>query len=94
MGFLQSARQRLGSAAHSIGKHAATAGKAALTAAAVAGAAYHAYQTHGEVQTRRGATHSAHGGGGLGGFLGAIPGTASLELLREAQAERRMGVRR
>ena len=94
MGFVQDARQRLGSAAHSIGKHAATAGKVALTAAAVAGAAYHAHQTHGQVQTRRGG-HSAHGGGGgLGGFLGAIPGTASLELLREAQAERRMGVRR
>ena len=94
MGYLQGARQRLGSAAHSIGKHAATVGKVALGAAAVAGAAYHAYQTHGEVQTRRGG-HSAHGGGGgLGGFLGAIPGTASLELLREAQAERRMGVRR
>ena len=95
MGLLQRARQRLGSAARSIGKHAVTAGKVALGAAAVAGAAYHAYQTHGQVQTRRGATHSAHGGGGgLGGFLGAIPGTASLELLREAQAERRMGVRR
>ena len=95
MGFVQDARQRLGSAAHTIGRHAATAGKVALTAAAVAGAAYSAYETHGQVQTRRGATHSAHGGGGgLGGFLGAIPGTASLELLREAQAERRMGVRR
>ena len=93
MGFVQDARQRLGSAAHTIGRHAATAGKVALTAAAVAGAAYHAYETHGQVQTRRGGTHSAHGGGG-GGFLGAIPGTASLELLREAQAERRMGVRR
>ena len=95
LGFVQNARQRLGSAAHTIGKHAATVGKVALGAAAVAGAAYHAYQTHGQVQTRRGG-HSAHGGGGggLGGFLGAIPGTASLELLREAQAERRMGVRR
>ena len=97
MGFVQSARQRLGSAAHFVGKHAATAGKAALTAAAVAGAAYSAYQTHGQVQAQRGGrpAHSAHGGGGgIGGFLGAIPGTASLELLREAQAERRMGVRR
>jgi hypothetical protein len=94
MGFLQDTRQRLGAAAHVVGKHAATVGKVALTAAAVAGAAYHAHQTHGEVQTRRGG-HSAHGGGGgLGGFLGSIPGTASLELLREAQAERRLGVRR
>ena len=52
MGFLQSARQRLGSAAHSIGKHAATVGKVALGAAAVAGAAYHAYQTHSDGQAR------------------------------------------
>jgi hypothetical protein len=95
MGYLQAAKQRIGAAAKTLGRHAATVGKVALGAAAVAGAAYHAYQTHGEVQTRRGATHSAHGGGGgLGGFLGAIPGTASLELLREAQAERRIGVRR
>jgi hypothetical protein len=95
MGFVQNTRQRLGSAAHFVGRHAATAGKAALTAAAVAGAAYSAYQTHGQVQAQRGGYPAprAHGGGRVGGFLGSIPGTASLELLREAQAERRMGVR-
>ena len=42
MGFLQNARQRLGSAAHFVGRHAATAGKVALGAAAVAGPTYHA----------------------------------------------------
>ncbi len=61
MGFVQNARQRLGSAAHTIGKHAATVGKVALGAAAVAGAAYHAYQTHGQVQTRRGGGYTHHG---------------------------------
>ena len=97
MGFAQNTRQRLGSAAHFVGKHA-TAGKAALTAAAVAGAAYSAYQTHGQVQAQRerysGPPAHGGGGGGVGGFLGAIPGTAALELLREAREERRMGVRR
>lgn len=46
MGYLQNARQRLGSVARTVGRHAARVGKAALTAAAVAGAAYGAYQTH------------------------------------------------
>ena len=52
MGYLQDARQRLGSVAHTVGKHAATAGKIALTAAAVAGAAYHAHQTHADRHVR------------------------------------------
>ena len=38
MGYLQSARQRLASAAHLARKHAATAGKVALGAAAAAAA--------------------------------------------------------
>ena len=90
MGYLQDARQRLGPVAHTVGKHAATAGKIALTAAAVAGAAYHAHQTHGEVQARRG----IHGGGGFTNPLHSIPGSGFLELMREPQEERRMGVRR
>ena len=59
MGYLQSARQRLASAAHLARKHAATAGKVALGAAAVAGAAYHAYRSNAagalrqQVDTRR-----------------------------------------
>ena len=59
MGYLQSARQRLTSAARTVGKHAVTAGKVALTAAAVAGAAYNAYQTQGAVQARRDMPHSS-----------------------------------
>jgi len=90
MGFLQNARQRLGSAARTVGKHAVTAGKIALATAAVAGAAYHAHQTHGAVQARTGHAH----GGGFTNPLGRIPGSAALELLREAHEERRMGVRR
>ena len=46
MGYLHNTRQRLASAARVVGKHALTAGKVALGAAAVAGAAYHAYQHH------------------------------------------------
>ena len=46
MGLIQNARQRVASAARVVGKHAVTAGKVALGAAAVAGAAYHAYQRH------------------------------------------------
>ena len=38
MGYLQSARQRLASAAHAVRKHAGTAGKLALGAAAAAAA--------------------------------------------------------
>jgi len=91
MGYLQSARQRIGSAARTVGKHAATAGKAALTAAVVAGAAYNAYQTHGEVQARRG-IHSS--GVGFTNPLHNIPGFGFLELMREQQEERRLGVRR
>ena len=98
MGCMQNTRQRIGSAAHFVGRHAATAGKAALTAAAVAGAAYNAYETHGQVQAQRqrfsGPPSHSGGGGGIGGFLGSIPGTAALEPLREAREERRMGVRR
>ena len=52
MGFMQNTRQRLSSAAHFVGRHAVTAGKAALTAAAVAGAAYNAYQKHSDGQAR------------------------------------------
>ena len=91
MGYLQDVRQRLGSVAHTVGKHAATAGKIALTAAAVAGAAYHAHQTHSEVQARRG-IHSS--GVGFTNPLHSIPGSGFLELMREQQEERRMGVRR
>ena len=46
MGFLQNARQRLGSAANFVARHGATAAKVALGAAgaaAAAGAAYRAY---------------------------------------------------
>ena len=52
MGYLQSARQRLASAAHAVRKHAATAGQVALGVAAVAGAAYHAHQGHMERNAR------------------------------------------
>ena len=92
MGFLQNARQRLGSAAHAVGKHAVTAGKIALATAAVAGAAYNAHQTHGAVQARTG--HAYGGGGGFTNPLRHTPGSAALELLREAREESRMGWRR
>ena len=48
MGFLQNARQRLGSAANFVARHGATAAKVALGAAgaaAAAGAAYRAYHS-------------------------------------------------
>ena len=48
MGFLQNARQRLGSAANFVARHGATAAKVALGAAgaaAAAGAAYKAYHS-------------------------------------------------
>jgi hypothetical protein len=48
MGFLQAAKQRVGAAAKTLGRHAATVGKVAVGVAAVAGAAYHAHQSHGE----------------------------------------------
>ena len=62
MGYLQSARQRLGAAAHFVGKHAATAGKIALATAAVAGAAYNAHQSHaaGALRQQIDTRHLAH----------------------------------
>ena len=57
MGYLQGARQRLASAAHAVGRHAVTAGKIALATAAVAGAAYHAHQTH---AAREAASHQRY----------------------------------
>ena len=90
MGYLQSAKQRIGAAAKTLGRHAATVGKVAVGVAAVAGAAYHAHQTHGMVQARRGASH----GGGLVNPLRGIPGSAVAELIREQQQERQLGVRR
>ena len=88
MGYLQAAKQRVGAAAKTLGRHAATVGKVAVGVAAVAGAAYHAHQTHGAVQARRGAPS-----GGMVNPLRGIPGSAS-ELLREQQEERQLGVRR
>jgi hypothetical protein len=72
-----------------LGRHAATVGKVAVGVAAVAGAAYHARQTHGMVQARRGASH-----GGIVNPLRGIPGSAIAELIREQQEERQIGVRR
>ena len=46
MGYLQNARQRLGSAAKLVARHGATAAKVAVAAAAVAGAAYKAYHSN------------------------------------------------
>ena len=89
MGYLQAAKQRVGAAAKTLGRHAATVGKVAVGVAAVAGAAYHAHQTHGMVQARRGAPS-----GGMVNPLRGIPGSAFAELLREQQEERQLGVRR
>ena len=45
MGYLQSVRRRLGSAARFVGQHAGTVGRAALGAAVLAGAALGAHRS-------------------------------------------------
>ena len=91
MGYLQTAKQRVGAAAKTLGRHAATIGKVAVGAAVVAGAAYNAHQTHSMVQARWGTPSQ---GGGLVNPLRRIPGSAFMELLREQQQERQLGARR